>query len=203
MPKQPDNRTVINQRLSWPTPIWFTTINEFKEHPTKVSFNEDIKNWLLSKVESEKTTIKSNTGGWQSDLLNPNEELKPLCDKIFDVVKNLNLNINQINIPQMWANVNMKGHWNKIHLHGHYDISGTYYIKVPENSGSIVFRDPRPGAIGSMYMNKNFDGGELLPISPNEGDLMLWPSYLDHFVEPSNSDEERISISFDIVIINK
>jgi len=41
---------------------------------------------------------------------------------------------------------------------------------------------------------------ELLPITPREGDLMLWPAYLDHFVEPSNSDEERISISFDITV---
>ena len=43
MPKEPDNRTIINQRLLWPTPMWRTTINEFTEHPTKVSFNEDIK----------------------------------------------------------------------------------------------------------------------------------------------------------------
>jgi hypothetical protein len=28
---------------------------------------------------------------------------------------------------------------------------------------------------------------------------MIWPSYLDHFVEPSQTDEERISISFDIM----
>jgi hypothetical protein len=32
-----------------------------------------------------------------------------------------------------------------------------------------------------------------------EGLLMIWPSYLDHFVEPSQTDEERISISFDIM----
>ena len=28
---------------------------------------------------------------------------------------------------------------------------------------------------------------------------MIWPPYLDHFVEPSQTDEERISISFDIM----
>ena len=32
-----------------------------------------------------------------------------------------------------------------------------------------------------------------------EGLLAVWPIYLDHFVEPSKTDEERISISFDIV----
>jgi len=27
---------------------------------------------------------------------------------------------------------------------------------------------------------------------------MLWPSYLDHFVEPSKSKDPRVMISFDI-----
>jgi len=33
-----------------------------------------------------------------------------------------------------------------------------------------------------------------------DGLLMLWPSFLDHFVEPSQTDKERISISFDVVV---
>jgi hypothetical protein len=32
---------------------------------------------------------------------------------------------------------------------------------------------------------------------------MLWPSYLDHFVEPSKANKERISISFDIILTAK
>ena len=35
-----------------------------------------------------------------------------------------------------------------------------------------------------------------------EGLLAIWPAYLDHFVEPSNTDKERISI-FDENIINQ
>ena len=37
-------------------------------------------------------------------------------------------------------------------------------------------------------------------IKPIEGLLIIFPSYLDHFVEPSNADEDRISISFDVVV---
>ena len=101
----------------------------------------------------------------------------------------------------MWANINKRNHWNIIHQHGQYTLSGTYYVKVPEDSGRIVFRDPRPGAIGNPFLINAFDKGEFKNLNIMEGLLAIWPSYLDHFVEPSNSDEERISISFDIVAI--
>ena len=62
-----------------------------------------------------------------------------------------------------------------------------------------MFRDPRPGAIGNIFTNNRFDKGEFKNLNIMEGLLMIWPSYLDHFVEPSQTDEERISISFDIL----
>jgi len=39
-----------------------------------------------------------------------------------------------------------------------------------------------------------------MKINITDGLLILWPSFLDHFVEPSQTDEERISISFDVVV---
>ena len=34
--------------------------------------------------------------------------------------------------------------------------------------------------------------------TPAEGDLYLWPSFLDHGTTPHNNDKERIMLSFDI-----
>ena len=65
--------------------------------------------------------------------------------------------------------------------------------------GQLVLRDPRPGAMGNNFLCKNVDRGELYKINILEGLLAIWPAYVDHFVEPNKSDEERISISFDIV----
>ena len=198
MPKKELPRKVIRQELYWPTPLWHTTIEEFKVHPTKVSFNEDTINWVLNKEKNEKSVIKSNRGGWQSDLLNPNAELKPLTDQIKMMCQNLNLGIKDIIIPQIWINVNRKNHYNVLHQHGHYHLSGTYYVKIPKNCGRITFRDPRLGAIGNPFFLKSFVGGEYMRIKVTEGLLAIWPSFLDHYVETSETDEERISISFDI-----
>ena len=168
MPKPKPSRKIIQQQMLWPTPYWHTQIWEFMRSETRVTFNDDFTNYILNEAEKNESVI------------------------------NLNLPIKKFLIRQLWTNVNKKGNWNVIHQHGQYTLSGTYYVKVPKNSGAIVFRDPRPGAIGNNFLVSKFQKGELHKLNLLEGLLAVWPSYLDHFVEPNESDEERISISFDI-----
>jgi len=199
MPKPKLPRKIIQQQNLWPTPYWHTMIWEFMRSETKVTFNEDFTGWVQGEIEKNKSVRKSNRGGWQSDLYKPEGEFEPLVKEITEFCKHIPLNIKEITIPQLWVNVNKKGDWNTIHQHGEYHLSGTYYVKVPKDCGRLTFRDPRPGAIGNKFMVNRFDNGELKNVNLMEGLLAIWPAYLDHFVEPSNSDEERISISFDIV----
>ena len=199
MPKQELPRKVIKQELMWPTPYWHTMIWEFMRSETRVTFNEDFTSWIQGEMEKNKSVRKSNRGGWQSDSYKPKGEFEPLVKEITEFCRHLPLNIKQISIPQLWVNVNKRGDWNIIHQHGQYHLSGTYYVKVPKDSGQLVFRDPRPSAIGNAFINYDFDKGEFKKINLVEGLLMIWPPYLDHFVEPSQTDEERISISFDIM----
>jgi len=199
MPKKELPRKIIKQEMLWPTPYWHTMIWEFMRSETKVTFNEDFTGWIQGEMEKNTSVKKSNRGGWQSDLYKPEGEFEPLVKEITEFCKHLPLDIKQIHIPQLWVNVNKKGDWNTIHQHGTYNLAGTYYVKVPKNSGRIVFRDPRPSAISNLFMVNRFDKGELKNVNLMEGLLMIWPSYLDHFVEPSQTDEERISISFDIL----
>ena len=200
MPKPKPSKKIIKQDLMWPTPLWHTQIWEFMRSETRVTFNEDFTSWILGVKEKEKSVRKSNRGGWQSELYKPdNEMFKPLIDEIKEFCLHLPLDIKDTYVEQLWANVNTKGDWNAIHQHGQYHLSGTYYVKVPKDSGRIVFRDPRPGAIGNVFHVNRFAKGEFKRMNLMEGLLAIWPSYLDHFVEPSETDEERISISFDIV----
>ena len=200
MPKPKPSRKIIKQEMLWPTPYWYTHIWEFIRSETRVTFNEDMIGSIQGMIDKDEGVTKSNRGGWQSELLPPNGELEPLSAEISEFCKSINLGINEIVIPQMWINVNKKNDWNAIHLHGQYKLSGTYYVKVPKDSGQIVFRDPRPSAISNLFMVNTFDKGEFRKVKTIEGLLILFPSYLDHFVEPSNADEDRISISFDIVV---
>ena len=102
------------------------------------------------------------------------------------------------NPPYQKTNVNTKDDFNMIHSHGQFQFSGAYYVKAPKDSGQIVFRDPRPAAITNEFVTSQFNGGEVYRIEPEEGKLLIFPSYLDHMVMPSKSDDDRVSISWNI-----
>ena len=194
------NNKHVTQELMWSTPIWRTQLWDFMRSETRTTFNEHMTTWMKSQRDKHKSVFKSNRGGWQSDLQKPEGEFEPLVNEIKQFCKSLPLNISEVSVEQLWFNINKKNDWNIIHNHGsHYHLSGTYYVRVPENSGRIVFRDPRPGQLLNNFMMERFDNNELYYKDIMEGLLMIWPSYVDHFVEPSQTNEERISISFDII----
>jgi len=99
---------------------------------------------------------------------------------------------------EMWANILRSGGFNIEHNHPGYFMSGVFYANAPKNSGKIFFRDPRPVADwcgdSSLYHLLNSD----YAIEPKDNMLLLFPSWLYHRVEQNNSEEDRISISFNI-----
>jgi len=101
-----------------------------------------------------------------------------------------------------WINVNREGDHNVLHCHPGCFLSATYYVKVPPEmtGGEIVFRDPRGPAV-AMYETPEIElpwvgSGMGIPFSPAAGLLLLFPSWLEHRVEPFEGLGERISIAF-------
>jgi len=102
-------------------------------------------------------------------------------DKEF--IKNRDRNI------MAWATVHESGISHLPHTHPDELVSGVFYVKMPEKAGSILFDDPR----GPL---PPFDNR--IVIRPQEGDIILFPSWLTHQVAPTQGNEERISIAFNI-----
>jgi len=101
-----------------------------------------------------------------------------------------------------WINVNGPGDFNVLHCHPGCFLSAVYYVKVPREmkGGEIVFRDPRGPAV-AMYETPGIDlpwvgAGTGIPFTPTTGQLLLFPSWLEHRVEPFEGTGERISIAF-------
>jgi uncharacterized protein (TIGR02466 family) len=146
-----------------------------------------------------KTDTASVRNGWQSDLSIYNmKEFSPLCDYI---LKETSLNLlydRKIKpyITSMWLNVHNQHGFNHAHVHSGSWYSGIYYINCTEKTGNITFLDPRPGAENNFY--HNYIENNLLTIKPIVGDLILFPSWLPHLVEPNDDTEKRISIAFNI-----
>lgn len=171
-------------------------------------------NSLISSIdklmkEDPKGNKKSNSGGWQSKTLNTphDDSIKPLLDNIARNIVNVFQHIKLYNEKfkiNYWINVNNKYNYNQSHDHIANNIlySGVYYIKVPSNSGGIVFENPRESFLGTLKFNDyTSENISRYTIPAKENELLLFSSDLKHFVEQNlteDKDDRRISISFNI-----
>tara|TARA_Y100000114_G_C11648314_1_gene272828 strand:- start:137 stop:730 length:594 start_codon:yes stop_codon:yes gene_type:complete len=185
----------IEQLNLWITPVWWGMTNLDNEAMYK----------KIKELENTTDSVYlSNLGGFQSatdrfDMMTTDPVFQPLRNLILHVIeKELNFKAKKFEVDRMWCNVNTKDDFNMIHSHGQFQFSGAYYVKAPKDSGQIVFRDPRPAAITNEFVTSQFNGGEVYRIEPEEGKLLIFPSYLDHMVMPSKSDDDRVSISWNI-----
>lgn len=97
---------------------------------------------------------------------------------------------------QSWINLHDRGGFNFLHMHEGSLLSGTFYVSVPEGSGQFVFRDPRPGVITGSVKGGVPNGHADVHLTPSDGLMVLFPSWMEHYVEPHESDEPRIAIAF-------
>ena len=195
-----------NPNLFFSTPVWVSKIDNYKDTNDKIYGY--IKN--LQNIDN-KGLIKSNIKGWHSKNFDLKNEIvinfiNSISAEINAVIKAMDWDIkNQTaKISGMWAIINTGGASNARHHHGNSDISAAYYVRAPENCGEIVFYDPRPAPVFShpRSNNPNFLNAMVNSISPVEGGLVLFPSYLDHSVNPNSSNEERVVISFNLSLVS-
>ena len=110
-----------------------------------------------------------------------------------------------VKITGMWAIINTKGAFNEKHHHGNSALSAAYYVKAEKDAGNIVFFDPRQANVFHHPISKavNSINAQVQSITPKAGTLVLFPSYVEHKVNPNLSDEDRIVISFNVSLIKK
>jgi uncharacterized protein (TIGR02466 family) len=103
-------------------------------------------------------------------------------------------------ITEAWININGKGHFNYTHDHPGSLFSAVYYVKGGADKGELELKTPITAhtyTISSeMVGGFNAFTGHAMVIPPVTGDLVIFPSWLQHRVNMSRSDEDRISIAF-------
>ena len=104
----------------------------------------------------------------------------------------------QIKAANCWANINPQYASNKIHDHANCLFSGVYYLKVPKDSGTLMFYDPRSAKTFYKPLVSTFTAytADAIAHAAEEGLMLIFPSWLKHGVEPNLSNEDRVSISF-------
>ena len=196
------NNRISDLSLIFPTPVWTSIIPNFKQ------INEKMLKYIKSLQSSNPIgKIKSNIIGWHSENFNLQDENPQFFTNSISPILNESLSDmgwdlkkNKIKIITMWSIINSKNASNARHIHPNNFISSAYYVKAPENSGDIVFFDPRSAKTirAPIASNVNKLNSNIFTVQPKEGLLVLFPSYLHHSVNRNESEEERIVISFNV-----
>jgi uncharacterized protein (TIGR02466 family) len=193
----------ISAALSFASPIvWF-------ELPDSDRLNAELLRDSAALRAGSGGVSVSNQNGWHSepDLFNrPEASFRTLCEAIRECVLAVTRNCapnfdfdRQVLFCDGWININAKGAYNTPHRHTGFLWSGTYYVQVPktdtERSGSIEFIDPRSRNDLHSIRESDLFATKLVH-RPQAGRLVIFPSYLLHWVYPNEEAQERVSIAF-------
>jgi len=111
-----------------------------------------------------------------------------------------------ISIPNMWMNSMTSNAVHRKHSHFGYTLSGTYYVEVPQGSGILSLINPVQDLVNqAIIMNKTMNQNNVyeyqIPVEP--GMIVLFPSFIKHYVPSLKFQGTRKSIAFDITISYK
>ena len=188
------------RELHFPTPIYIADI----KHPT---LNQELEKDITAWANKDKGITRTNVKSWHSPTNMANlPEYKKLVSMLYACQKTIYEQEHLESEPflgNMWANINPPGGMNRAHQHPNSLWSGVYYIKAPKNSGHLKIDDPRSSA--AMVRPTQKKG--TLPVrlyrethyEPIAGRCIMFPSWLMHCVDPNESNDIRISVSFNFL----
>ena len=190
----------MNRELFFPTPIYIKDVGT-------ADFNKKLEQDIIHWMNQDKGIQRTNVNGWHSPSnMADRPEYRELVDLLFkmqfEIYQEEQLDSEPF-LGNMWANVNQKGGFNRTHIHPNSLWSGVYYVKTPPNCGHLKLEDPR--SIALMTRPRMKPGPQPARLwrethyEPIAGRLIMFPSWLNHCVDPNQSDDIRISVSFNFM----
>ena len=147
-----------------------------------------------------------NTTSNNSNIFDKLKNLKQFCEQ------HLNIYIKEVIDPkeeldfyitQSWLNITKSGEYHHDHSHPNSIVSGVFYVSTEEDD-KITFGDPNKmlkDIISFKLKEQNPFNSAILGFPVNNNELILFPSWLEHGVEPNErATTDRISLSFNTFI---
>ena len=188
------------RELHFPTPIYIADI----KHPT---LNQELERDIIAWSKQDKGIVRTNVQGWHSTTnMHELPQFKKLVDMLYECQRTVYQQEHYESEPflgNMWANINPPGGMNRAHQHPNSLWSGVYYIKAPKNCGHLKIDDPRASAAMFRPRQKAHKLPQRLyretHYEPIDGRCIMFPSWLMHCVDPNESNDIRISVSFNFL----
>jgi len=116
--------------------------------------------------------------------------------KLHQYVTQIFASTDKMVITQSWLNKSGKGESHHEHVHPNSVISGVWYPQIHEQLPPIQFRSRQQRDVSLQTEKYNTFNSATFMLPMKKGELILFPSNLTHSVPANQSEEERISLSF-------
>ena len=116
--------------------------------------------------------------------------------KLHEYVTKIFASTDKLVITQSWLNKSKKGESHHEHVHPNSMVSGVWYPQIHEQMPPIQFRSRQQRDVSLQTEKYNTFNSATFMLPMKKGELILFPSNLTHSVPANQSDEERISLSF-------
>ena len=193
---QPVTSSIESIDLLFPTPLYRNNIGVF-----------DIGDY---KSDRHRTIADDGYISNNEHYLEVNKELKKAIDGQVENYIRTYLNLKKtvyLKHQSSWLSVHDKGDFSPRHYHSNSWLSGVYYPIVNPMSGKFMVkaRPPYGWCDGFMIPESEVEHfnditSSTYSYSPQEGDLFLFPSHLDHESEPNQSDLDRVCVAFNYTL---
>ena len=204
---------MLNLDYVFPQPIWWTDLDIDLKKLQEIVY--DIAKSMPGKDRSNRGELNYQSPDFYAEkvVAEQDDEFSRLLTLIKkhgqEAFDSYEAQVTHLEFANAWININNKGGYNETHTHPGALMSGAFYVKVPKegDSGSIVFhRNPMEAyTIHSLGLAEDMSTAEELhtfatwTYPPTENRLVLFPAWMPHGVRENETDEDRISISFNLI----
>jgi uncharacterized protein (TIGR02466 family) len=184
----------LHTELWFPSVVWSGILHTID--------NQSLKHFAYNRKREDLGVTVSNYNGWQSGALSLEDhpEIDNLV-KILDIeIKNCakQVGLAELEIHNLWININPPHSYNHLHNHVGSVLSGVYYVDAKENQGNLQFERTDGGEyhIPEQIEKITYFTSTRATYAAKTGALYIFPSWMKHSVEGNNSTTDRISIAF-------
>jgi uncharacterized protein (TIGR02466 family) len=177
--------------------------------PETISFyklkikDKKINNFLkkLNFIKSDSNDInlyKTKENNILNNMLELKKQILFCCNDYLNNKFKLNI---KFKIVDSWATLTKKNGFSTRHYHPHSFLSGVFYPSVKEKTEIRFYKKYQSDFWALDPLNYNIFNSESWKISTENNDLILFKSYLEHEIVNYQGNENRYSISFNVIPI--
>ena len=156
--------------------------------------------YLETRLHSDGEIVQT---GWN---LHQEEKLQPLIEMIKECIEHWLYKVYQYQpyytyeITQMWGNFQPPGANIYQHCHHNNVLAGVFYPKGDDGFPPLSFKRPPESILEPTFVQFNEFNQGSYDIMPQKDMLLLFPAWLQHASKRNESDKNRLSYSFNVIL---